>query len=74
MYKCKKKTKMEFGQKQELDTFDNKYQTGSTCPKSGTWVCRDHPAVEERLRKGDIFPSCYHVAGHRAIWWYVVGS
>jgi len=66
---AKKKQKMG----QEIDTFDGKYKTNDVCPKSGTWICKDHPAVEVFLREGEIFPKCHHVAGHYATWYYLVG-
>jgi len=44
--------------------------TGEECPKAGTWFCSDHPAVAKYFHKGEIFPNCWHVAGHRATWIY----
>lgn len=59
----------QFGEGQELITFDDAYQTGSECPKSGTWVCKNHPYVEIHISEGKKFPSCSR--SHRAIWWYM---
>lgn len=44
--------------------------TGEECPKSGIWFCSDHPSVEKAFSKGEYFPNCQHVGGHRATWEY----
>ncbi len=69
---------MEIGESQELESFDDKCQTGDECPKSGRWICKDHPYIEEVISKGQTFPNCRKGAGrhkgggHRATWWYLV--
>jgi hypothetical protein len=57
-----------------LKPFNNKYETGDNCPKSGFWICKDHPSVELPIGEGHIFSRCHHVAGHHAIWWYEVNE
>ena len=58
---------------QHIQDFDDKYQTNDVCPKSGAWICKDHPAVVIRLAEGEVFPDCYHVRGHPTIWHYREG-
>lgn len=59
------------GKSGELHDLGDSNRTGNTCPKSGRWCCEDHVSVEISIRQGDIFPKCYHVAGHDAKWLYV---
>jgi hypothetical protein len=51
-----------------IETFDSKYKTDSICPRSGMWICSEHPVIEEAVSKGDYFPKCRQ-RGHTATWW-----
>ena len=50
-----------------LDTYDDKYETDDICPKSGHWICKDHPAIKKLVKQDDYFPKC-HQGGHKTIW------
>jgi hypothetical protein len=50
---------------------DETNKTGYVCPKSGRWMCKLHPIIDEFVSKGKEFPRCRQGAGHRTTWIYL---
>lgn len=60
-----------FGKPEPLDTYDDKLGTSDICPKSGYWICNEHPAVKVFVKEHEYFPKCPQ-RGHNTIWYRIM--
>jgi hypothetical protein len=60
-----------FGKSEEVELYDDKYQTNDICPKTGYWICADHPAIKVFVKEGDYLPKCPQRV-HSTIWYRIM--